>query len=88
MRTISPAFERSSPTSSIFNIIASPVSAQGDGSSGKTDGDGYCEQSFSTTLDLMGQFFCRGAGSVVAPDIGATANFARFRLLGDRKLLS
>ena len=56
--------------------VGSPGSAHDDGSAVKTDGNGHCGLSFSTTLDLGGQFLWMGEDSVVVLDTGAAANSA------------
>ena len=45
------------------------------------DAEKVCEQSFSTTLDLLGQVTAPSAGSAAALDAGATANLVAAILL-------
>ena len=66
--------------------MGSPVSAQDDGNSVGTDGNGNCEQPLSTTSDLGCQFLCMGEAGAIALETAAGANLACSRRLGNRKL--
>ena len=67
--------------------MQAPDSAQDSRSSVKTEAGGICEQCFSTELDFRGQLLRTAEDGVVVLDTGATANFVRFRWLGNRNLL-
>ena len=58
-----------------FSIsMESPVCVQNDGPCVSRETRSDCERSFSTTLDLGGQFLCVGGDGVVVLDSGDIAN--------------
>ena len=62
--------------------MESRACVQSAGSSVKTDGKPDCEQAFPYTLVLGGHFLCLGEDGVPVSDAGATANLARFAIVG------
>ena len=54
------------------------MAARSPGQSVKTDGCPECDRSFSTALDLGGQFLYEAADSLGVLDTGATANLVCF----------
>ena len=57
-----------------FISMESPLNAWEAGSPSQEDFEDNCEQSFFTTLDLVGWFVAMDADSVAAAETGATAN--------------
>ena len=68
--------------------MESPISKRKDAPSGKNGGKGNDKQSFSTALDLGGQFLCMGEDTVGVLETGATANSVCFKWLGTRNSIS